>query len=190
MGQEKIENSHEKRVMPEESIIDQCRHRFTGGSRGLLGFFKKSRPAWERDCAQDEISPDAEPHYRILLQHGRVVWGCIAQSNAGLFGIGTTNLPANTIFSNDPFYDLNPGALEAVAMAIYSLKDSVPEDPQLRQIAATITDERNYALNLPVPKVLTLGRDVLFTTTVIRRKRLPSGYLAARLLPLVICPER
>jgi Fe-S cluster assembly iron-binding protein IscA len=124
-----------------------------------------------------------------LLHRGVVVWGAVAQANALLFSHGKADAPANIILARDFTFDDRPEDLVNIAHAVFELKGTTPTDPDLVEMARTITNEGNAVADFAVPAKLTGGARVLMTTVLITRSCLPGGILAGRFFPLVIDPE-
>ncbi|MBI1832326.1 MAG: hypothetical protein HYR84_12860 [Planctomycetes bacterium] len=167
-------------------LIAECRQRFACEPSWLWRWFgAKGRPTYDpRD------TPDAAlaAHYAILLDHGQVVWGALAQANSGMFSPGDMDLPAVTIYSPDPFYDSHPQDLSNIGYAAYVLKGSVPDDDDLKPLAARMTDEYDATPRGSIARRLTGGREVYSAATMFHRTRLPNGVLSARIFPMVIAP--
>jgi Fe-S cluster assembly iron-binding protein IscA len=175
-----------------KAILDECRRLFhTGGQgAGLIGRLMGPGPRdWDRDCGEDAVRAELVPHYRLLLDHGRVVWACVVQADDALFAPGQADLPANTVYGEDPAFDADIDALRRVANQVFALKQALVDDPNVAKLAALVSDEHNRALNVPLPAALTGGPAVCFTTTLVHRLRLPTGFLADGILPVVVCPE-
>jgi Fe-S cluster assembly iron-binding protein IscA len=166
--------------------IAECRERFGGGRGNVL----RAECRQTGGVAAGEKVPKAMvPHYRGLLERGRVVWGAVAQVNRGMFTAGPDDLPGVTVYSLDAHYDDNPQDLREVGSALYDLKGTAPIDPELKTAADRMTDEYDMTVRAALPRKLTDGRLVHVGGTIFHRGRLPGGVLTARLLPLVIAPE-
>jgi iron-sulfur cluster assembly protein len=169
--------------------IRDCRREWSRGRAGWLGMIGLGSPAAELDL-RETIPESLRPHYLELARHGAVVWGHTAQANRQLYSPGYEDLPCNTIYSPSPYFDSRPDRLAEVADAVYALKDTGPADPELADVAATITDEFNGVEKQRLPERLTDGREVYLAWTIVHRPRLPEGVLSDRLLPLVIAPGK
>jgi hypothetical protein len=107
-----------------------------------------------------------------------------------LFEPGNRNLPANVV------YDPAPGRpddqilvlLKRVAHSIFALKGQRHHDQELRECSRWVTEETLRMFNAEVPRQLTGGRTIIFSTIMVHRNHLPDGYLASMALPLVINP--
>jgi hypothetical protein len=127
----------------------------------------------------------------LLRDRGRVVWGFLVQANQVLFDPGNRQvLPANVIYSPDPWFDDRAPFLEEVARGLFGLKGTSPGDAELERFAEAITDELVRTMRLALPRSLCEGREAYFTTCLIQPSHLPGGCLAAGSFPLVICPEK
>jgi Fe-S cluster assembly iron-binding protein IscA len=170
-------------------MLQECRDNLARRQRSLLR--KLGLASWETAaCPRDQVSEERRREYRILMQHGEVVWGAIAQANIALYEPGAEDCPGNTVISPDRYFDDHPVHLMEIARSIYDLKDTAPHDPKLAPVAALITDERNNALNFPLPGELTAGHEAYFTSTDLHRGRMPQGVLREMIVPLVISPPR
>lgn len=128
---------------------------------------------------------------RHLWTHGQVVWGHVVQANSLLFSPSNSQtLPANVLYSPDNYFDDRLPQLEDVAHQIFQLKGTSPEEGELKEFARAVTDELARTMRLPLPRSLSGGREVVFTTCFIEPAHLPSGYLCRGFFPLLICPER
>jgi hypothetical protein len=124
-----------------------------------------------------------------LVSRGQVVWGAIAQANTLLFSHGPDNAPANVVWSQDPSFDDRPADLAEIGRAVFRLKDTTPDDPELLETARTLTNELNAVTDLEIPRKLTRGVRVRMTTTLMLRSCLPGGVLVGTFFPLLIDPE-
>lgn len=125
---------------------------------------------------------------RKLFKEGKVVWGHIVQANNALFEPGKGNYPADMLYSLDPYFDNNLEALERIAHRLYGLKGKEVEDEEARYFSDAITDEHTRVLNVQLPKSLSGGREVYFTTFMVHRKHLPTGYLVSGWFPILALP--
>ena len=126
----------------------------------------------------------------ILWTEGCVVWGCLVQANDKLFNPrnGRT-MPANIIYDPTGDYDGDVPDLLDLAGGLFGLKNIYPKDKEIKKFAAAITNEMQRTMHLPLPKLITEDKEVIFTTTLINPGHLPGGYLAAGFFPVLICPE-
>ena len=130
-------------------------------------------------------------YQHALRDRGRVVWGFLVQANQTLFDpTNRQTLPANVIYSPDPYFDTRVSFLQSLAQGLFELKGTSPGDQELERFAAAITDELARTMRLTLPGSLCEGREVCLTTCLIQPSHLPGGYLADGYFPLVICPEQ
>lgn len=167
--------------------IAECRALFNKRSRGFPRWFGLGARPIDDDAEQ--IHKPMRPHYEILANQGRVVWGCVAQVNRGMFAPGPHDLPGVTVYSADPHYDANPQDLLAVGRACFRFKNTEPVDAEFKDVAARLTDEFDQTLRMALPKRLTDARAVFLAGTMFHRARLPDGVLRGSLVPLVIAPD-
>jgi len=172
---------------PFPQLLAECRTLFDTGSVAFLRWVGlRMRSSYD---GLDDIPQALRPHYEILIKHGRVVWGCVAQVNNGMFMTGDIDLPGVTVYSADPYFDAEPQDLADIGRAAYALKGTEPYDRDLSDIALRMTDEFDMTTRLPMPPSLTDGRDVFIAATLFHRRRLPGGLLKMTLFPMVIAPE-
>ena len=124
----------------------------------------------------------------------RAAWsaGCLVQANNRLFDTSNRQvLPANVIYSPDPYFDDKVSALQVTAHKLFELKGTSPPDKELRTFARSITDEFCEA-NAPSRCHGRCARIERFTSprSSSIRRGLPAGHLATGVFPLLICPEK
>lgn len=167
-------------------LISECRQRYACEPFWLWRLFgAKGRPTYD---PRDTPHPTLADHYDILLDHGQVVWGAVAQANAGLFSPGDTDLPAVTIYSPEPHYDSHPRDLSSIGYAAYELKGFVPDEDDLKPLAARMTDEYDATPRGVISRRLAGGHEVYSGATLFHRSRLPNRVLSGRIFPMVIAP--
>jgi hypothetical protein len=167
-------------------MLADCRDRFKGGRGDILRAESRKPPA---GAVEEQVPTPLRPHYQLLLDRGQVVWAAVAQVNQGMLARGTDDLPGVTVYSTELHFDEHPQDLADIARAAYLLKNTEPDDPELRAVAERMTDEYDFTVRRPLPPRLTDQRLVYIAATLFHRSRLPGGFLAARLLPMVIGPE-
>lgn len=170
-----------------DSLIDECRSRFAeyGWRDKLFGGRVRDLPRALRD---EKLERNYDANYLPLAEKGRIVWAAIAQANDQIFSEGPHDLPCNTIFSVDSYFDARPHHLLRIAEKIYKLKGTAPDDPVLAKVAAVMSDEQNGVFNWRLPRKVTDGHAAFFTCTMLHRTRMPRRVLEGRLLPLVVAP--
>jgi Fe-S cluster assembly iron-binding protein IscA len=173
--------------------LRQCRQLLETAQKGRkTGFLGLGKPKVDipLDFFQGQIDFPTAQTFGWLLKEGRVVWGAVTQANANAFVPSRTDVPGNTIFSPDPYFDDRPDELLRIAGSVSALKNATNVPAEFAGISALITDEKNFAINAPLPPGLTGGRQVFFTTTNFYRRSLPNTVLSDGLIPLLILPER
>jgi Fe-S cluster assembly iron-binding protein IscA len=170
------------------SLLSECRRNIERYRRSLW-----ARPGlwrvWPRTTAIQ--SPQVARAYRDLIGRGQAVWGAVVQANFALTAPGPYDLPGNIVFSPSPHFDERPLELLDIAVQVGGLKGRAAEfaaNPEMQAIAATISDEKNLAVNRLLPPLLTGGHEVYLTWMTFHRDSLPGGVLHRNLLPLFICP--
>jgi Fe-S cluster assembly iron-binding protein IscA len=167
--------------------ISECRDAFDKGSLGFLRWIGlRLRPSYD---GHDDIPEPLRSHYQVLMKHGQVVWGSVAQVNMGMFSAGTMDLPGVTVYSTDPYYDENPQDLFAIGRACFQFKNTDPVDIEFKSVAVRLTDEFDMTVRMLLPNRLTDGREVFLAATMFHRTRLPGGVLRGSLFPTVIAPQ-
>lgn len=158
-------------------------------SQGFLEkiYLKVHPPAW---CKKENSNLMAI--YRDqdkLIYEGVVCLAVFVQANVLLFSPGAVDYPANVIYCADLEVDDLLGKLRAVAYKIGALKNTKPEDADEREFAWLVSYEYGRPMRITVPPRLAGDLDITFTTIVVHRKHLPSGYLICDFVPLLIHPE-
>ncbi|OWY71294.1 hypothetical protein B7486_11925 [cyanobacterium TDX16] len=171
-----------------ESLIKKCRENLTSFAlrKNLLG---RRRRDFNRAFKIEGIAAEFHDRYASLAESGRVVWSSCAQASENIFNPGVNDLPGNSIYGLDPYFDARPHHLLRVCEKIYALKDKGSEDVVLGKVAAIITDELNFVNHWRLPRKLTDGQEVFLSSTLYHRCRLPDAKLGGRLVPLVITPD-
>ena len=124
-----------------------------------------------------------------IFREGKVAIGALVQANVQLFEKGDINCPANYIYSTDPFYIENPEALAYLAHALFDTKGGRGYHPSIQRLADLLADELESIFCYKLPRDLTEGRDVYFTSVVVDRNHLPHGKIIDQLIPMLILPE-
>ncbi len=125
-----------------------------------------------------------------LLARGRVVWGHLVQANQILFQPDNRmTLPANVIYSTDPYFDGRLSLLSSMARGLFAQKGSTRADRELQRFVDAVTDELTRVLRQEMPRSYTGGRGVDFATCFIQPSHLPDGYLRRPSFPVVINPD-
>ena len=126
---------------------------------------------------------------RLLLKKGTVVWAAVVQANEKLYELNNHWYPAELICSTDPHFDSHPFELENLANAVFTLKGTEPDAPELQRLAAEITDEmtRSFGDPLPTPWLndFTNGRNIRRYSVILDRYHLPERILTERLVPVL-----
>jgi hypothetical protein len=181
---------HEGPMLAAGAAIEQTRQILGPPRAGRMNkVFVRRPPAWMHQHRADPLWGVYQIQ-QTLLDHGQVVWGCIVQANALLFEPGEGDSPAAVIYSDDPYLDAEPEELGYIAHQLFELKGRTEVDADVRQFAASITDERTRDAKLIVPPRLTGGRRVYYTAIMVIRAHLPDGVLRDAMLPLLVLPDR
>jgi hypothetical protein len=124
-----------------------------------------------------------------LFKEGKVALAIIVQANANLFKEGKGEHPANVIYSCEHNIEGNLDLMFSISDKIYSLKNQTLENEEEKFFSDLVTDELKRAMQIPVPKTLTEGLEVFFTTIMVHRSHLPTKKLSQNLFPLLIHPQ-
>lgn len=167
------------------TMLSDAREKWRAASTASTGFLGKLFGRVARPVMPEGFRGSAE-QFEQLIQRGLVVWGAVAQANVLLHTIGGGDAPANVVVSEDATLDERPEFLVSVAKAVFTLKNTTPDDPDLMEIATTISDESNAVAKLRVPTKLTDGLQVFLTSTFVNRCCLPGRVLAGHFFPILI----
>jgi Fe-S cluster assembly iron-binding protein IscA len=155
---------------PTPQIIGQCRENHESSRRA------SATPAFERPLGTPELP---------VFKTGLTVWAAMVKANRALYQPGEIDLPGCAIFSFDPHFDANPQELMDISRAVRELREKADLDPSLKAFAALVADDHSNFDRRVVPRSLTGDRDVYYTIVRIIRHRLPTGYIADRLVPVI-----
>jgi iron-sulfur cluster assembly accessory protein len=140
-------------------------------------------PTWLRP---DDLISRIYAHQDQILRDGVVRWAAVVHANSTLFRPLPVASGAQVVYAREPGVPLS--ALREVARRAYALKGTQPADPQLRRLADMLTDEMERALDWPIPKALTGGRDVVTTIVMLPREQMPGGLLGLTVFPVLADP--
>jgi hypothetical protein len=124
----------------------------------------------------------------LLLTQGDIMWAGLVQANNLLFEPGTSDCPAQLVYSRDAWFDGRPKELREIAHTLFSLKNTRPDDPAKRAVADRITNEMDRSMGWRLPREVT-PRDVRAATFMVFRKHIPNGVLAAAAFPILAHPS-
>jgi hypothetical protein len=96
---------------------------------------------------------------------------------------GPIDSGAQVIYSPDEGLPL--AAVREIAGRVFSLKETRPLDPAQRRIADMLTDERERALDWPIPKQLTGGQNAVTTVVILPRAFMPGGFIGLNYFPIM-----
>ena len=183
------EPPHVGRLPPPEQILAHTRDVAGPAPRKIkhLGGLVWPMPQWLAADANDPLHAIYDDQEK-LLSRGHIVWGCVVQANRLLFERGPDDSPAAIIYSTDPYFDARPDELVEIADELFLVKGEEAE-PDLMDFSRILEEETTRAMRLAVPKRLAGGREVTYTSIVVRRIDLPDGYLVDAMFPLLVLPE-
>src|SRR6188472_532033 len=134
---------------------------------------RRRRPKWLTN--QDPMARIFAKRGQIL-RNGVIRWAHIVQANNMIFAPGDDDHGAQIVYA--PGDDVSIEGLGEVAHRAFALKGTQPADPLELRIANMLTNELERALDWPVPKSLTRGRNVITSIIVLPRAEMPGRLLA------------
>lgn len=149
--------------------------------------FNYPKPKWLKKEPDDQLNLVFD-YVETLIRDGRVVWGAIIQANYLLFEDDENNAPAEIVFSLDPVDNVTPEFLLDVAADLASLKDTQPDDPELRVIADRLTSEDGGENGAPVPHAISPDIQCYTSCIYIVRNYLPLRWLNRWIIPIIVNP--
>lgn len=143
-------------------------------------------PLWLRLNSMDGLHIIYEYQWK-LFREGELVWCALVQANKHLFAPSdNVDSPGNTVYSFDDDLKRDPSPMLEVASRLFSFKgEDGLTHPMVQKIADVLAHERDRAMHMPIPDLLTRNRNILFTGNMFCRKHLPDGYISTRLMPML-----
>ena len=135
-----------------------------------------------------EVERPGVPSEADVFRRGRVVWGTVVKANQALYRAGKIDSYGCVVFSFDPYFDEHLRDLSDIGSAVWALRNTTPQEPALRALAAIVSDDETTADRV-VPTSLTKGREVQYCVLFIPRQRLPTNHLADIHLPVIADPH-
>ena len=137
----------------------------------------------------DELYMLFDPMLQMkFFKEGKVALGALVQANELLFKRGSDNCPANYIYTRDPYYTEHTEEFHALAMDLFQTKGEAGFIPSIQKLADILADEEECTYCYKLPRNVTEGREVYFTTIMVDRDHLPGKKLAEGLKPMLILP--
>lgn len=151
-------------------------------SKYELPYLQIVPPSWMQDLNYSAYLKQIH-HLSHFYKEGRVVMAHIVQANRMLFSDDNAcSCPAEIVY--DIKGETSTDELSKVARQLYQLKNTTPDDPELKKYAEHITSENTQLFN-HVPKVLT-DKELVTNTIFIWRPHLPNGILSLGYFPILI----
>ncbi len=175
-----------------QQLIQDTRTRFEQYKTSLLfqqHAYNRLRPEWWMIFQKVTDFQQLYQRQSLLYERGSVVWGVLIKANDLLFSPGDSNHPAVILFSHDLFFDGQLSQLQRVAAHLFKLTEQRSLSPELSRFIELISDECSYPQNYPVPKSITLGKEILCTTVMVYRNHLPGRMLSSMWFPLLVSPQ-
>ncbi len=123
---------------------------------------------------------------RRFYREGRVALGALVQANIHIFEKGKIDYPANYIYTMDQYYWKEPERLASLAYALFDTKGNHGYQPRIQRLADLMEDELERVFCYRLPRDITEGRNVYFTTVVVQRNHLPYNKIIGNLYPLLV----
>lgn len=121
-----------------------------------------------------------------IFRKGTVVAGALVQANNDIFEEGNGDRLACVVYSPDPYYNDNQDNLRELAESVYALKGLHKPAKEIKKLSRILTNETTQAFRMPIPTVLTDGREAFYTTILISRRHLPGNRLQDNVFPMLI----
>ncbi|MDS0525141.1 hypothetical protein NNC19_05560 [Clostridium sp. SHJSY1] len=155
----------------------------------LNSYNSLKKPSWMEELNHTKFEATYNDQ-EILMRQGRVAIGSVVQANFMLFKPGRYNCPAAMVFSEDPYFYENPYKLEDIASKLFEIKGEATNDEELQKFSDILEDEKEALFNVKLPKKITFGKEVYFTTFMVHREHIPNGYIDFKSFPVLIYPEQ
>lgn len=123
---------------------------------------------------------------RKFYKKGQVAVGALVQANSLLFEKGIDNCPANYVYSTDPYYMEYPGNLLDIAQALFQIKGDEGFYSSIQRLVDSMENEEERIFAYKLPRHVTGGRAVYFTTLVVDREHLPQKRIVEPVVPLLV----
>ncbi len=123
---------------------------------------------------------------RRFYKEGKIAIGALVQANTLLFERGKDDCPAAYIYSLDPYYMENQEELEALAYGLFDTKGEQGYRPSIQKLADLMADEEERIFAYKLPRDVTEGRNVYFTTVLVARDHLPKRKIIDNLIPMLV----
>lgn len=135
----------------------------------------------------DQLWPLCDPFkQRKFYTEGKVALGVLVQANEKLFQKGIFDLPANYIYTTDMYYYDHPEELIDLAYALFDTKGGHGYLPSIQTLADILEDEIERVFAYKLPRNITEGRDVYFTSVLVCRKHLAEKKIVGKVTPLIV----
>jgi cellulose synthase operon protein C len=181
-------NANSSTKLDFQTALDECQQTFGAAPRRLSwqeqSYLCPLRPLWAW-TSRDPLKLFFQKR-RYLLKNGFITWGVIVQANNALFYPNAGDCPAEVLYCADPLLKILPQTLHEIARDIFHLKNTTPEESELADFAAIITDEYNRHFGQPVPQQLSLDLPTEISVIQVIRQHLPNGYLSRGYFPLLV----
>ncbi len=173
--------------------IGDCNRRFGHAPRALSfwdrwTYLRLDRPAWLWKYPRDKMHTLFR-HAGTVLREGQIVWGCVIQANYLIWKDGDINTGGEVVYSLAHPSRVPPAELQRVAAELANLKGTVPQRPDLAEIANYLTDELIRVFGLEVPRSISPTLPCRIPTTMFFRKHLPQRRLCKPMLPVLVNPR-
>ena len=164
------------------AIIEDCQRRLDRARKGGGSWFRGGDGSLNHGTFHAQLAPY---HDRVFYE-GKVTWGALVMAQPVLFSRGGPDSTGTCVYSFDRQFIVDPTALVRIGGLVGALKKTMPKDPILIAFAAEVRNDEAREIDRMVPPSLTQGRNVRYETVYLQRNRMPTGYLAHTLFPIII----
>ena len=174
------------------NAFEESRQKLGAAPRALSRAQRKEllrkAPPWSVGDALSRVT-DSQ---RLLLEEGRIAPAALVQANSQLWAPDQSDSAALCLWSEHARFESDSRRLRELALSIFDLKDTQPEDDDpLKPIAHAVTAESSRPLNVPLPE--NWGEENIkfyLSALLVWRAHLPCGFLTSTILPVLVLPEK
>jgi hypothetical protein len=149
-----------------------------------LTWLRLRKPEW--DYTNDDICNSLDNFHKVFKE-GKLAWGHIIQVNRLMFGATKTNSPGEMLIWADEEIDFNVHDIGYMAQELFNLKGQSAnlKNPETKEFALYLENERIRTYGLKIPLQLTNGIDFRISTVYFQRNHLPKGRVTNGLFPIL-----
>lgn len=143
-------------------------------------------PFWLRGDALEFTSTS----FPELLREGWLTWAGIVVANTALWKPGHQVSAAAIVHGIDPAYDPPLVRLQYACAQVASLRADGPRPASLDALTQCVRDDRGRHMKVPLPRSLTAGLPLAYSSVLVVPQHLPVPHLVASFLPVIVHPTR